>query len=89
MKMFYVNLRWPTDPVQEIEVIVRTGKKMVWAERANGRRHLIGSSVFQTLASAERARFALAEKCTTDRWTKWNRPALYTQAMKALGHTLH
>ena len=60
--MFIVKLRHPLRPVQVHEVTVKVCKKTVWAIDEAGGRHLVGSSAFQTLASAERCRFALLQK---------------------------
>lgn len=88
MEMFLVNLRGPAVAVKTIDVEVKVCKKTVWAIDKKGRRHLVGSSIFQTLAAAERCRTALLTTIVGSDWFRWKKPFNWRAAKAALA-TLH
>lgn len=88
MKMFIVDLRHLVPSIREHEVEVRVCKKTVWAVRSDGRRHLIGSSAFQTRPAAERALRGILNKIVTDSYMLHKKPDAVRRANKTL-HTLH
>lgn len=87
--MFLVNLDQPSRPIVERTVAVKVCKKTVWAIEANGRRHLVGSSAFQTLAAADRCRTALLQKIVNTPYNKYHRPYAFTRAQEELAKVLH
>lgn len=88
MKFFIVRLRSPTCQIREQELAVKVCKQTVWAIRPDGRRHLIGSSAFQTLAGAQRCQRALLQKIVDDTYHKIKRPSEWSNAQRVL-QTLH
>lgn len=89
MKMFLVNLKWAPASIRTIEVEIKVCKKTAWAIERNARRHLIGSSVFQTPAAAERCRTALLVQLAESKGLRWKFPGYYQQIQHALQATLH
>lgn len=55
-QVFIMDPAYPLRQIVEREVMIVVGDKCTWAEHANGKRHLVGTSVFFTLPSAERAK---------------------------------
>lgn len=88
MEMFLVNLRGPAAAIKTIDVEVKVCPKTVWAIDKKGRRHLVGSSIFQTLAAAERCRTALLQTVVASTWTRNMKPWTWKAAKAALA-TLH
>lgn len=84
MKLYIVNLKAPWRPVVERDWPVKVCAKSVWAIATTGRRFLLGASAFQTLASAERCRFALLEQIHASGWQKYNRPHAWEAADKII-----
>lgn len=94
MKMFFMDPKRPAREPRLVEVTVKECKKTVWGITADGKRHLIGSSLFQTLASANRAREPLLRKLVNDSYVRsnWATRGLHEGAVKALKQlkvTLH
>lgn len=88
MQMHLVNLKAPWREPKLVEVTVKVCPKTVWAIEVGGRRHLVGSSAFQTLPAAERCRRALLENLAKDRFTFFKRPHI-TRLAQATLKTLH
>lgn len=61
-KVFYVNVQRPWRAIREVDATVIACKKQAWAEDQHGSRRLIGSTVFFTLAAAERAKIGALVK---------------------------
>lgn len=86
MKMFLVYLKSPTRNIREVEVEVKVCPKTVWAIEKNGTRHLVGSSVFQTMPAAQRCQRALLEQLVAYPWARRNRPHDVELARQMLLH---
>jgi hypothetical protein len=84
MKLFLVHLKSPSRVLKEIEVEIKVCKKTVWAIEKDGARHLLGSSVFQTLPAAERCRTALLQRLVDDKYIKYAKPDLWGRAKREL-----
>ncbi len=84
MKMFLVHLRSPTRQIQVIDVTVKVCEKTVWAIDTRGNRHLVGSSIFQTLPAAERCRLALCERIAGSKFFQYHKPYQYAAAVNLL-----
>lgn len=84
MKMHIVSLRSPWRLIREVEAEIFIGKKMTWAIRPGGRRHLIGSSAFHTEASAGRARLALLTRIAESGYHKAKHYHLWQAAERQL-----
>lgn len=65
-KVFIMDPARPTRKIMELEVQILTLAKRTWAETASGKRWLLGTSAFYTLASAERAKRGALVKITSD-----------------------
>jgi len=83
MKAFYLNLKFPTREIKEVEVTIVHGKKKVWAKLPDGKLRLLGASIFFTLPSAARSQKAILQKIVKDWAAPWNRFA-FPYAKKAL-----
>lgn len=72
-KVFLVSSASPTRKIREVEVALIT-RKFCWAEEANGRRHLVGSTAFFTLVAAERAKLGYLTKMlgSPGPWLHWS-----------------
>jgi len=91
-EMFIVDLESPSRAVRKVQLLVKVCPKTVWAIATNGRRYLIGSSAFQTMAAAERCRIALLQKIVADPRAAYFAPWRLDSAKKALakaGKTVH
>lgn len=55
-RVFIMDPAKPLRPIREVDTMIVVGPKMTWAEESHGRRHLMGTSAFMTLPSAERAK---------------------------------
>lgn len=86
--MYLVRLTSPCREPRLVDVTVKVCAKTVWAVTADGRRHLVGSSAFQTLPAAQRCRAALLQKLVDSRYHQYTNPNL-VQAAKQVLHTLH
>jgi hypothetical protein len=84
MKMFIMDLKYSVPAIFEREVTVKVCKQTVWAIRPNGKRHLVGASAFQTLASAKRAQRGLLERITNDAYMKFQKPDIFRRATEVL-----
>lgn len=54
--VFIMDPSRPTRKIVELEATILTLEKRTWAETLSGKRWLMGSSAFYTLAAAERAK---------------------------------
>lgn len=84
MIMFIVDLKRCLRKVRQEVVVVKVCKKTVWAISEDGTRHLVGSSAFQTLTSAERCRYALLQKMVADPYYKHMHYFAHASAVKQL-----
>mgnify|MGYP000965543464 CR=1 FL=1 len=63
-RVFIFQPSQPTRKIIELDAQILTLEKRTWAETASGKRHLLGSSAFYTLAAAERAKRGALLKIT-------------------------
>lgn len=89
IQMHIVDLARPYREVRVVPVLVKVCAKTVWAIEANGRRHLVGSSAFQTPAAASRCRLAILQKLVANPANRYFRPYAVQRATEALGRVLH
>ena len=55
-RVFIFQPSRPTRKIVELEALILTLEKRTWAETASGKRHLLGTSAFYSMAAAERAK---------------------------------
>lgn len=86
MKVFFMDPKRPIRESRQIEVEIIVCDKTSWAVLADGSRRLVGSSIFFTLASANRARRGALQKVVDDTAlaSMWKTREFYHQAKLAL-----
>lgn len=76
--VYIIDLRVPVRTIRVRQAVI-TGTKWRWAD-VNGKRHLIGSSAFFTLAAAQRSQRGLLEQIVKTRCLQYIHPHLYSTA---------
>lgn len=79
-RVFIVNLTAPTRKIIELDAQILTLEKRTWAETASGKRHLLGTTAFYTLASAERAKRGALVKLTENSYLRRYNPGAVSYA---------
>lgn len=87
--MWFVDLERPHRQLRKDMATIKVCEKTVWAVRADGRRHLVGSSAFQTEAAAQRCRVALLRRIVNDPGARYYAPYALIAARDALNKVLH
>lgn len=87
-RVFVVDLVRPTRKIIEIDAMIIVAEKRTWAETPSGRRHLVGTSAFYTLQSAERAKRGALVKIVQTHFLGRNPTTmyLYSRAERLLAH---
>lgn len=81
--VFIISLKSPHCAIRTAECRL-IQRKWTWAEDFNGERHLLGSSAFYTLASAQRARLGALRKVQANTYLKGFHPYQWKAANDAL-----
>lgn len=66
MKVFFMDPNYPIRPPREMEATIIVREKASWAVMPNGKRRLVGATIFFTLASANRSRRGALQKLVED-----------------------
>lgn len=83
VSVFIVDPKRPTRAIKEVEAEIIT-RKFSWAD-VNGKRYLIGTSAFFSLAAAKRAKLGYLMKVVEGpgrSYVAWHFPEFYAEAKK-------